>query len=126
MADFMKWKLTESGLSKFNPLDGLRPIITHHMCHSPKYFNIKVLTPELKKQVIEHYQQYKDWIITTDFDIKVKRNFIKILDGVEKFMMSEDYSQEWLSHFVDQTKKLDDARSQNVLDIVPQYKELFG
>ena len=54
MADFMKWKLTESGLDKFNPITGPRPIITHHMCHSPKYFNVKVL-PELKEQVKDYY-----------------------------------------------------------------------
>ena len=40
-------------------------------------------------------------------------------------MMSEDYSEEWLEHFIDQTKKLDEVRDQNILDIVPQYKDLF-
>jgi len=40
-------------------------------------------------------------------------------------MMSEDYSKEWLSHFIDQTTKLDKVRNQNILDIVPQYKDLF-
>ncbi len=125
MADFMKWKLTESGLDKFNPITGPRPIITHHMCHSPKYFNVKVLTPELKQQVKEYYQEHKDWIITTDFSDKVKENYAKVLNGVEKFMMSEDYSKEWLDHFIDQTVKLDNVRNQNILDIVPQYKDLF-
>jgi len=125
MAEFMKWKLTESGLTKFNPIDGMRPIITHHMCHSPKYFNIKVLPPELKQKVSEHYAEYNDWIQTTDFPDKVKTNWIKVLGGVEKFMMSEDYSEEWLPHFIDQTRKLDEVRDQNILDIVPQYKELF-
>jgi sulfatase maturation enzyme AslB (radical SAM superfamily) len=126
MADFMKWKLTESGLDKFNPISGPRPIITHHMCHSPKYFNVKVLPLELKQQVSEHYQEYKDWIVTTEFSDKVKDNFIKVLNGVEKFMMSEDYSEEWLSHFIDQTRKLDNVRNQNILDIVPQYKDMFN
>ena len=126
MAEFMKWKLTESGLTKFNPIDGMRPILTHHMCHSPKYFNIKVLPPELKQKVSEHYAEYNDWIQTTDFPDKVKNNWLKVLGGVEKFMMSEDYSEEWLEHFVDQTKKLDEVRDQNILDIVPQYKDLFN
>ena len=124
-AEFMKWKLTESGLDKFNPLEGMRPIITHHMCHSPKYYNIKVLPQYLKEQVSAHYQEHKDWVMTTDFSDKVKNNFVKVLDGIEKFMMSEDYSEEWLDHFVDQTKKLDTVRDQNILDIVPQYKDLF-
>jgi hypothetical protein len=61
-----------------------------------------------------------------DYYYYVKDNFIKILNGVEKFMISEDYSKEWLSHFLDQTRKLDKVRDQNVLDIVPQYKEMFN
>ena len=125
-ADFMKWKLTESGLDKFNPITGPRPVITHHMCHSPKYYNVKVLPQYLKDQVAEHYQEHKDWVLTTDFSDKVKNNFIKVLNGIEKFMMSEDYSEEWLDHFVDQTAKLDEVRNQNILDIVPQYKKLFN
>ena len=125
-ADFMKWKLTESGLDKFNPLDGPRPVITHHMCHSPKYYNVKVLPQYLKDQVAEHYQEHKDWILTTDFSDKVKDKFIKILTGIEKFMMSEDYSEEWLDQFISQTTKLDEVRNQNILDIVPQYAKLFN
>ena len=125
-ADFMKWKLTESGLDKFNPITGPRPVITHHMCHSPKYYNVKVLPQYLKDQVAEHYQEHKDWVLTTDFSDKVKDNFIKVLTGIEKFMMSEDYSEEWLDHFIDQTAKLDEVRNQNILDIVPQYAKLFN
>ena len=125
-ADFMKWKLTESGLDKFNPITGPRPVITHHMCHSPKYYNVKVLPQYLKDQVAEHYQEHRDWVLTTDFSDKVKDNFIKVLTGIETFMMSEDYSEEWLDHFIDQTAKLDEVRNQNILDIVPQYKELFN
>ena len=124
-ADFMKWKLTESGLDKFNPITGPRPVITHHMCHSPKYYNVKVLPQYLKDQVAEHYQEHKDWVLTTDFSDKVKDNFIKVLTGIEKFMMSEDYSEKWLDHFIDQTVKLDEVRNQNILDIVPQYTEIF-
>ena len=125
MPEFMKWKLTESGLSKFNPLSGMRPVITHHMCHSPKYFNVKVLPTEMKQQVSDHFAEYNDWIMTTEFDEKVKNNFVKVLKGVEKFMMSEDYSKDWLEEFVNQTRKLDEVRNQNILDIVPQYKDLF-
>jgi hypothetical protein len=101
-------------------------VITHHMCHSPKYYNVKVLPQYLKDQVAEHYQEHKDWVLTTDFSDKVKDNFIKVLTGIETFMMSEDYSEEWLDHFIDQTAKLDEVRNQNILDIVPQYKELFN
>jgi hypothetical protein len=89
-------------------------------------YNIKVLPQYLKEQVSAHYQEHKDWVMTTDFSDKVKNNFVKVLNGIEKFMMSEDYSTEHLDDFIKITKQLDDIRKQNILDIVPQYKELFN
>ena len=123
--EFMRWKLTTSGLKKFNPVADTRPIVSHHMCHSPKYYNVKVLPLELKQQVAAHYQTYIDWVNATDLSTNVKKDFAKILNGVVKFMMSEDYSEKYLSEFVQHTVKLDSIRGQNILDIVPQYKELF-
>jgi hypothetical protein len=123
--EFMRWKLTVSGLTKFNPVADTRPIVSHHMCHSPKYYNVKVLPLELKQQVVEHYQTYIDWVNTTDLSANVKKDFAKILNGVAKFMMSEDYSEKYLSEFIQHTVKLDSIRGQNILDIVPEFKELF-
>lgn len=123
--EFMKWKLTVSGLTKFNPVADTRPIVSHHMCHSPKYYNVKVLPMELKQQVVAHYQTYIDWVNTTDLSDNVKKDFAKILNGVAKFMMSEDYSEKYLTEFIQHTVKLDSIRGQNILDIVPEFKELF-
>lgn len=123
--EFMRWKLTASGLTKFNPVADTRPIVSHHMCHSPKYYNVKVLPLELKQQVVAHYQTYIDWVNTTDLTDHVKRDFAKILNGVAKFMMSEDYSEKYLNEFIQHTVKLDSIRGQNILDIVPEFKELF-
>jgi hypothetical protein len=120
----MKWKLTESGLHRFNS-DDARPIVSHHMCHSPKYYNIKVLPMNIKIKLKAHYQNYIDWVNTTDLSANVKKDFAKILNGVVKFMMSEDYSEQWLEEFINHTVKLDKIRDQNIIDIVPQYKEMF-
>jgi sulfatase maturation enzyme AslB (radical SAM superfamily) len=122
--EFMKWKLTESGLHRFNS-DDARPIVSHHMCHSPKYYNIKVLPMNIKIKLKAHYQNYIDWVNTTDLSANVKKDFAKILNGVVKFMMSEDYSEQWLEEFINHTVKLDKIRDQNIIDIVPQYKEMF-
>jgi len=125
MPVFMKWKLEESGLDKFNAIDCPRPTITQHLCHSPKYYNIKVLPQKHKDEVVALYQTYKDWVNGTDYSDHVKKHFCSVLDSTARFMMSEDYSEEWLGEFVKITKKLDIARDQNILDIVPQYAELF-
>jgi hypothetical protein len=95
------------------------------MCHSPKYYNVKVLPLEIKQQVLDHYNVYIEWVKSSDQPDKVKDNFIKLLNGVTKFMFSEDYSQEWLSHFIDQTRKLDEIRKQDIKLVVPQLRGLF-
>lgn len=124
--EFMKWKLTESGLTKFNPVESYRPIVSYHMCHSPKYYNIKVLPPDIKQMVVEHYRPFRQWIVSTNFSSNVKTHFIKHLDSVEKFMLSEDYSGEWLEEFVNTTRDLDKIRGQDVTKVVPQLSRLFN
>ena len=125
MPVFMKWKLEESGLDKFNSLDCPRPTITQHLCHSPKYYNIKVLPQKNKEEVVALYETYKDWINSTDYTDHVKKHFCYVLDSTAKFMLSEDYSKEWLSEFIRMTTRLDEVREQNILNIVPEYKDLF-
>jgi sulfatase maturation enzyme AslB (radical SAM superfamily) len=123
--EFMKWKLTSSGLTKFNPIKEGRPIVSHHMCHSPKHFNVKVLPAHIKEQVVEYYKEHSDWINSTDMTDHVKKEFNKLLNGVTKFMNSEDYSEQWLSDFIKFTNKLDDLRGQDIRTIVPQFKDMF-
>ena len=123
--EFMKWKLEESGLDRFNPITGPRPVITHHMCHSPKYYNVKVLPQMLKDEVCDTYQEYIDWVMQSDYSDHVKQKFSDILDGIMDFMNSEDYAKDYLEEFVNHTKKLDLIRSQNILDVCPQYEGLF-
>jgi len=125
LPEFMKWKLEESSLDRFNPIRGPRPIITHHMCHSPKHLNVKVLPAMIKDQVAEKYEEYITWIMSTDYSDKVKKEFCKILDGIVDFMESEDYSKDHIERFVNETKKLDLIRNQNILDVVPEFEGLF-
>lgn len=125
LPEFMKWKLNESGLTRFNPITGPRPIITQHMCHAPKYYNIKVLPQMLKDEVCDHYQGYIDWVYSSDHSEHVKNKFADILDGVMDFMNSESYTEEHLEKFIQHTTKLDLFRNQNILSVVPQYEGLF-
>lgn len=123
--EFMKWKLEESNLTRFNPIDSPRPLMTHHMCHSPKHLNVKVLPEIIKQQVEERYQDYIEWIMSTDYSVHVKESFIGICDGITEFMKSESYYKEYWPMFVDNTLRLDHMRNQNVLDIVPELEPLL-
>ncbi len=124
LPEFMLWKLKESNWKKINS-SPQKPIITHHVAHGPKRANIRLLTPELKLKVHNHYDYYK-FKVATDPNIneKIKNKFNKILDSVEKYMMADDYSDK-LEEFIKFTTYLDKARKQNILDVVPQYEELF-
>ena len=124
LPEFMRWKLEDSGLSKFNPLSTAKPIVTYHMCHAPKHYNVKILPPEYKKKVSETFTEYKDWIELSDYEQKIKTNFVDILNKVERFMNSEDYS-EHLQTFIDTTLRLDKIRNQNIFNIVPEFGDMF-
>lgn len=123
--EFMKWKLTESKWTKYNPVTDSRPVVSHHMCHSPKYYNVKVLPPELKQKLADHYEDYIAWAETADIPDNARQSFIKICRGVIKFALSEDYHEEFLDKFLEHTVKLDEIRNQSILDIAPEYTELF-
>jgi hypothetical protein len=130
--EFMRWKVEESGLTKFNPTHSWRPLASFHMCHSPKYYNIKVLPDDIKQEISRQYSEWRNWMINSNNIDNVKKHFVKHLDSVEKFMLSESYAdgecwsgRTWLEEFVMITKRLDEIRGQNILDIVPEYKSLF-
>jgi len=61
----------------------------------------------------------------SDYESNVKMEFISILDGVVDFMIAEDYSEEHLDMFIKHTTKLDLIRNQNILEVAPQYEQLF-
>ena len=95
------------------------------MCHSPKYYNIKVLPQHLKDDIEDHYELYKEWMRGSNYSDKVKAHFYQVCDSTIRFMQSEDYSKDHLQGFIDITNKLDEIRGQDVREIVPQYIEMF-
>lgn len=124
LPEFMKWKLTESNLKRFNAIDRPRKIISHHMCHRPKYYNIKCLPNGFKKVVDQKFYEYRKWAALNLPEFLAKQ-FIELLDGVSSFMNAESYHDEHFHEFVSMTKKLDATRKQNILDIVPEFEEYF-
>ena len=79
----------------------------------------------LKDEVCDHYQDYIDWVYSSNYSEHVKNKFADILDGVMDFMNSESYTEEHLEKFIQHTTKLDLFRNQNILSVVPQYEGLF-
>jgi len=123
--EFMWWKLKESGFKKINS-SKKRPIITHHVAHGPKRTNIKLLSTELKQELLLHYNLWKEkFTQDNEIDPHTKDKALNILDSILKFANKEDYAQDYLQEFVNFTNYLDKKRNQSILDVAPQYSKIF-
>ena len=122
--EFIKWKIMESGLKKFNSGKKL-PVLTIHVAHSPGHACIKSLPPEIKQLVREKYDNFKDWLINADLDEKYVQASMKIINSIVDFMMSGDNGQRGWGWFKMYTRTLDLRRNQNILDIAPEYEPYF-
>jgi organic radical activating enzyme len=120
--EFMWWKMKESGFKKINSTLR-RPIITHHVAHGPKRTNIKLLPQDLKIRLEDHYNKWIDKF-ELEFDSATASNAKQILASILKFANASDLSA-LVPEFVKFTKYLDQARNQNILEIAPQYQNLF-
>jgi sulfatase maturation enzyme AslB (radical SAM superfamily) len=123
--EFMWWKLKESGFKSINSTKK-RPIITHHVAHGPKRANIKILDKSLKQKLEIHYNEWiEKFRQDNELSDHVKNNAYDILNSILKFSNSADMSDQ-IPQFIRFTKYLDTARKQDILSIVPEYKELFN
>jgi hypothetical protein len=121
LPDFMIWKL-EQNYKKINS-SKKKPIITHHVAHHPQSLNIRMLPKHLKDDIKNTFELKKEHF--KKYDDHIYKNAVTILDGVINYMTEEDLGQH-LDSFVKNTKKLDEIRNQSILEIVPQYAELFN
>jgi sulfatase maturation enzyme AslB (radical SAM superfamily) len=122
MIDFMKWKLTESGLKKIN-FTQKRPIITHHVAHHPKHLNVRVLPEQYKKDVTVKFTEFVQWVKDNNYPAHVIKQAEDISKGVTSYMNSDNYYDTHWNEFVKYTQKLDDIRQENLCDVEPKFKD---
>lgn len=118
--EFIDW-IIQQDFSKINSSKN-KKIMTHHVCHKPWYSSIRVLPESIKKDITQNYDVWKKYF--SKYDDKYQARACKILDSISKYMLVKDESDK-LENFIDYTKKLDNIRNQNIINIVPQYKEIF-
>jgi MoaA/NifB/PqqE/SkfB family radical SAM enzyme len=122
--EFMKWKL-ENNFVTWNSIKSPNPTVSYNMCHTPKHYSITILPKKIKDQLSQNYNEYIEWIKNTDYNENVKKDFIKKCNSIIKYMYSADDSQ-YVDSFVRITRQLDKIRNQNIVDVIPQYKDLFN
>ena len=121
LPEFMLWKL-EQGYTKINS-SKKKPIITHHVAHHPQSLNVRVLPKDVKQDIKNHFNSCKSLFLA--YGEEIHANAVSILDSVINYMMDGDLSDHYDS-FIRDTVKLDKIRGQPILDVVPQYRELFN
>jgi len=119
MPDFMRWKLSDSQLIKFNSSVN-KPIVTHHVLHGPKWLSIRTLPAAYKSLVAERFAEFHNWMSHSSFPDHVKHSSNRICTSITNHMMVHDYHTEHWAKFRSFTNQLDQLRGQRLADVVPE------
>ena len=125
LVDFIKWKLTCEDLRNINRTER-RPIITPHMAHHPKHLNIRVLPSALKQDLKQEFVKLNLWIKSQGYSAAVCKQGMMITSSIEEYMLSQDYNEKHWGTFCSYTRRLDEIRGQNILDLVPKFSNYMG
>ncbi len=79
-----------------------------------------ILPPEHKQRVKERYEEHFAWLKNQDPLTRATKGFESALD----WMFKTD-NQKHLDLFFENTKRYDEIRNENTLDVFPEWKELF-
>jgi hypothetical protein len=79
-----------------------------------------ILPPEHKQRVKERYEEHFVWLKNQDPLTRATKGFESALD----WMFKTD-NQKHLDLFFENTKRYDEIRNENTLDVFPEWKELF-
>jgi radical SAM protein with 4Fe4S-binding SPASM domain len=85
----------------------------------PVHYRIDIATPLYKEKLQHLYQEHLEWLRPQD---SLKRATVGYESAI-KFMMSTDNSQ-LLPKFWEKTEQLDAIRNENVLDVIPELKDI--
>lgn len=123
LPETMMWKIKQN-FKRINVEVAHKSVISPHPLHNPKFLNIKIFPKESKEWITEYFESWKK---TAEIEIQDKLNrkhFCKILDTYNKYMWSEDYSDQ-LEKFWHYTNTLDASRKENLKDVSPKTWELL-
>ena len=136
--DFLKWKLTESGLHKTNMWPFGAGGINYHFVYWPPHLNVKVLPREFLDKCEEKYEEFIEWWsdnwelgVPTWHKGKVTKEQwldasygIKRLRGMISFARSEDWTRR-LPEFREYITKLDAHRGTDFRATFPEMAYLL-
>ncbi len=115
--EFIRWKVEESGFKRINS-GKKRSLITHHMAHKPDHLNVRVLSENQKKQVVNKFKEYRSYFQNNFSELHFKESQ-RILDSIETYMMGKSLYDKFSAEQKFFTETLDKIRDQNSEKFVP-------
>jgi hypothetical protein len=133
--DLIRWKL-EQGFKKINPWPLGAGLVNFHHVYHPPHLNCRVLPKWFKDETEAKYETFYIWLEenwhlcagVTNTDFETWRNApygIKRLQGLIKFMQSEDWSQRQ-PEMIEYLNLIDKIRGQNASEIFPEMADVFA
>jgi len=91
-----------------------------NILQDPAFFRIDIAPDSYKQQVKLKYEEHIEWLRPQDHLNRATTGF----ESAVNFMMSDDKTS-LLPKFWDRTGKLDTIRNENILDIIPELKDML-
>ena len=129
--DFIKWKLKQN-FKKINIWPFGAGMINYHFVYWPGHLNVKIFPQWFKDEVKRKYEEFYPWL-EENWEMSgapSKEKFmnasygIKRLQGMVKFMMSEDWSQR-MPQFREYITKFDNQRGTDFTEVFPEMAGLL-
>ena len=138
LSDFIQWKLTQ-GFKKINMWPFGAGAINYHFVYHPPHLNVKVLPKWFKQKCREKYEAWYPWWEENwelgvpswhkgkvDYDKWRNAGYgISRLEGMLKFMESEDWSQR-LPEMKEFLELCDKQRGITFAETFPEMKDIFN
>jgi hypothetical protein len=90
-----------------------------NILQDPVYYRIDIATPEYKSRIKQKFEEHLEWLRPKDLLNRATVGF----ESAINFMMSTDNTG-LLPKFWSKTQQLDTMRNENILQVIPELKDL--
>jgi MoaA/NifB/PqqE/SkfB family radical SAM enzyme len=125
--DFIEWKVSQN-FKKINPWPLGAGLINYHFVYHPAHLNVKVFPKTFKQKIRARYEEHYSWLLKNyrhDNEFLESEYGIKRLEGMLKFMESEDWSNR-MPQFQEYVFLMDKIRGTNFAETFPDMAELIN
>jgi radical SAM protein with 4Fe4S-binding SPASM domain len=97
----------------------------YNILETPHYHNIRALPPVLKDQVVEKWDDYRQWLIDK-FGKKQIQPVLETMANTISYMISEQLPDKFLTQFCQKTKMIDNLRDEDTFAVFPELNYIWN